>query len=42
MYVAEQVQKTIKRYKTTDPFAICEQRHIDIIYDDLEPDVRGF
>lgn len=42
MYVVELVQKLIKKYKTSDPFAICEQKNIEIIYDDLEPDVRGF
>lgn len=42
MYVSELVQKIVKKYKTTNPFAICEQKNIDILYDDLEPDVRGF
>ena len=42
MYVAEQVQKTIKKYKTRNLFSICEQKNIEIIYADLEPDVRGF
>ena len=42
MYVAEQVQKTLKKYKTRNPFSICEQKNIEIIYADLEPDVRGF
>lgn len=42
MYVAEQVQKLIKQYKTRNPFSICEQKNIAIIYDDLELDVRGF
>lgn len=42
MYVAEQVQKLVKRYKTKDPYTICELKNIEILYDDLEPDVRGF
>jgi len=42
MYVSELVQKIVKKYKTTNPFAICEQKNIDILYDDLESDVRGF
>ena len=42
MYVSELVQKIVKKYKTTNPFTICEQKNIDILYDDLEPDVRGF
>lgn len=42
MYVAGQVQKLIKRYKTRDPYTICEFKNIAILYDDLEPDVRGF
>ena len=40
MYVAEQVQKLIKQYKTRNPFSICEQKNIAIIYDDLELDVQ--
>lgn len=42
MYISEQVQKLIKRYKTTSPYAICELKNIAIFYDELEPDVRGF
>ena len=38
MYVAEQVQKTIKKYKTRNLFSICEQKNIEIIYADLEPE----
>lgn len=42
MYVAAQVQKLTKRYKTKNPYTICELKNIEILYDDLEPDVRGF
>lgn len=42
MYVSQLVQRIIKKYKTSNPFIICEQKNIDILYDDLEPDVRGF
>ena len=42
MYVSQMVQRIIKKHKTTNPFVICEQKNIDILYDDLEPDVRGF
>ena len=42
MYVSELVEKIIKKHRTSNPFMICEQKNIDILYDDLEPDVRGF
>ena len=41
MYAKDMALKAIKKYKTRDPFEICRQKNIEIIYSDLEPDVRG-
>lgn len=41
MYAKDRAIATIKKYKTRDPFEICRQKNILILYSDLEPDVRG-
>lgn len=41
MYAKDKALEAIKKYKTRDPFDICRQRNIEIIYSDLEPDIRG-
>lgn len=41
MYAKDKALEAIRKYKTRDPFEICRQKNIQIIYSDLEPDVRG-
>ena len=41
MYAKDKALEAIQKYKTRDPFEICRQKNIQIIYSDLEPDVRG-
>ena len=41
MYAIDKALEAIQKYKTRDPFEICRQKNIQIIYSDLEPDVRG-
>lgn len=42
MYAKDMALKAIKKYKTRDPFEICRQKNIEIIYSDLEPDVAAY
>ena len=41
MYARDRALATIKKYQTRNPFEICREKNIDIVYSDLEDDVRG-
>ena len=41
-YIAKAVDMIVDRYQTRDPFQLCRELHVQLLYMDLYPDLKAF